>query len=152
LTLAKAPSPRPLIDYGPDYARGIIDKVLPVTQKETYRVLVPKVDADGNEISGVRLPDITVPTATATGWSVRSKEGGSAGELCYLDGSYLPFAKTKAEREASGDPRPSLAERYHDHADFVAKREQAALALVREGNMLQEDVARTVSKAEADTW
>src|SRR5262249_51147577 len=102
-TAAKAPNVRPRIDYGPDFAtKGIFSKALPVALTDRYRVLVPKVDPDGNETSGIRLPDIAVPTATATGWSVRSASAGGAGELCYLDGSYLPFAKTKAEREAKG--------------------------------------------------
>ena len=75
------------------------------------------------------LPDVAVPTATATGWSVRSAGAGGAGELCYLDGSYLPFAKTKAEREATGDGRLSLEERYHGPADYAAKVHDAAVAL-----------------------
>ena len=96
----KGPSPRPRFDYGPDFAKGIIGNVLPVALADQYGVLVPKVDRDGNETSGILLPDIAVPTATAMGWSVRSASAGGAGELCYLDGSYLPFAKIKAEREA----------------------------------------------------
>jgi hypothetical protein len=151
-TLAKAPSPRPRIDYGANYERGIIDNVLPVTGAQSYGVLVPKVDDDGNEEGGLRLPEIAVATGTATGWSVRSQAGGSAGELCYLDGAFIPFAKTKAERDASGDPRLSLAERYPDHAIYVAKRETAALDLTRAGYLPQEDVPRVVSRADADAW
>jgi hypothetical protein len=151
-TLAKAPSPRPRIDYGSSYERGIIDAVLPVTRAERYGVLVPKVDSDGNEQGGVRLPEIAVPAGTATGWSVRSKDAGGAGELCYLDGSFIPFAKTQAEREAAGDPRPSLAERYRDHADYVGQREKAAAALVQAGYLLQEDVPRVVGRAEDEAW
>jgi Alpha/beta hydrolase domain len=151
-TLAKAPSPRLHFDYGADYDRGIIDKVLPVAGVESYGVLVPKVDTDANEMSGIRLPDIAVPIATATGWSVRAKDSGGAGELCYLDGALVPFAKTKVEREASGDPRLSLAERYRDHADYVGKREQAARALVHDGYLLQEDVPRFVTRADGEAW
>src|SRR5258707_14496193 len=94
-TPAKGPNLRPRFDYGADFAKGIIGNVLPVATADRYRVLVPKVDQDGNETSGIRLPDIAVPTATAMGWSVRSASAGGAGELCYLDGSYLPSAKTK---------------------------------------------------------
>ena len=93
---AKGPNPRPRFDYGPDFGKGIISKILPVALKDSYRVLVPAVDADGNETSGIRLPDIAVPTATTTGWAVRSAEAGAADELCYLDGSSVPFARTKA--------------------------------------------------------
>jgi len=151
-TPAKAPNARPRFDYGPDFAKGIFGKALPVALADRYRVLVPKVDADGNETSGVRLPDIAVPTATAMGWSVRSASAGAAGELCYLDGSYLPFAKTKAEREAKGDMRPSLEERYRGPADYAAKVRQAAEELQKQGYMLQEDVERIAARASAMAW
>jgi Alpha/beta hydrolase domain len=151
-TLAKGPNPRVRIDYGPDFDRGIIGKALPVELEDSYRVLVPKVDADGNEVAGLRLPDITVPTGTATGWNVRAPTAGGAGELCYLQGSFVPFAKNKAEREASNDSRPSLAERYRDAADYAEKVRQAADALAREGYLLQEDVKRMVERASARTW
>jgi Alpha/beta hydrolase domain len=151
-TLAKGPSPRPLLDYGTAYDRGVVERVLPETRAESYGVLVPKMDRDGNEEAGIRLPEIAVPTGTATGWSVRSADAGGAGELCYLDGSFLPFATTRAEREASGDPRPSLAERYGEHARFVKMREETALALVREGYLLDADAERSVSRAENAPW
>ena len=98
------------------------------------------------------MPDIAVPTATAMGWSVRSANAGGAGELCYLDGSYLPFAKTKAEREATGDGRPSLEERYHDPADYAAKVHGAALALEKDGYLLPEDVERISARAATVAW
>jgi hypothetical protein len=149
---AKGPNQRPRFDYGPDFAKGIIGNVLPVATADRYRVLVPKVDQDGNETSGVLLPDISVPTATAMGWSVRSANAGGAGELCYLDGSYLPFAKTKAEREASGDGRLSLEERYRGPADYAAKVHDVALALARDGYLLPEDVDRISARAAAAAW
>jgi hypothetical protein len=147
LVSAKGPNPRTRIDYGPDYANGIVTKVLPEILPDRYGVLVPRVDADGNETGGIRLPEIVVPTATNMGWAVRAADAGGQGELCYLDGSALPFAKTKAEREARGDPRPSLEERYRDRADYVAKLQQAALALQRDGYLLQEDVQRLLDQA-----
>jgi hypothetical protein len=149
---AKGPNQRPRFDYGPDFAKGIIGNVLPVATAERYRVLVPKVDQDGNETSGIRLPDIAVPTATAMGWSVRSATAGGAGELCYLDGSYLPFDKTKAEREASGDGRLSLEERYGGPADYAAKVHDAAAALAKDGYLLPEDVERISARAAAAAW
>jgi hypothetical protein len=152
MTPAKAPSGRSLIDYGPDFGKGIIGKVPPVALAEAYQVLVPQVDADGNEQGGIRLPDIGVPTGTATGWSVRAPDAGSAGELCYLQGAFVPFAKTKAEREANGDPRLSLQERYRDNADYAERVRQAATTLEHEGYLLQEDVKRIVDKAAAITW
>jgi hypothetical protein len=150
--VAKGPNQRPRFDYGPDFAEGIIGNVLPVATADRYRVLVPKVDPDGNETSGVLLPDISVPTATAMGWSVRSASAGGAGELCYLDGSYLPFAKTKAEREATGDGRLSLEERYSGPADYAAKVHDAALALARDGYLLPEDVDRISERAATAAW
>jgi hypothetical protein len=151
-TPAHGPSPRPRIDFGPDFDKGIVGKTLPVALADGYRVLVPKVDADGNEVAGLRLPDITVPAGTAAGWNVRAPNAGAAGELCYLEGSRVPFAKTKAEREAKNDPRPSLEERYKDHADYVDRVRQAASALQRDGYVLAEDVPRIVERAAALTW
>jgi len=115
-------------------------------------VLVPQVDTDGNEIGGVRLPDIAVPTATATGWALRSKQAGGAGQLCYLDGSYIPFAKTKAERLQKHDTRPSLEERYRGTAEYVARVTSAAAALEKAGYLLGEDRERIVAKAQALSW
>jgi hypothetical protein len=151
-TPAKGPNPRPRFDYGPDFAKGIVGNVLPVVLADRYRVLVPKVDQDGNETSGILLPDVAVPTATTTGWSVRSASAGGAGELCYLDGSYLPFAKTKAEREATGDGRLSLEERYHGPADYAAKVHDAATALAAAGYLLDEDVERISVRAATVAW
>ena len=151
-TPAKGPNLRPRFDYGPDFAKGIIGNVLPVALPDRYRVLVPKVDRDGNETSGIVLPDVAVPTATSTGWSVRSASAGGAGELCYLDGSYLPFAKTKVEREAAGDGRLSLEERYHGSADYAAKVHDAAAVLAKDGYLLPEDVERISARATAVAW
>jgi hypothetical protein len=151
-TLSHGPNPKIRLDYGPDYAKGIVAKVLPVTLKESYKTLVPNVDADGNETSGIRLPDITVPTGTATGWNMRAKDAGGDGEMCYLDGAFVAFAKSKAERESKGDPRPSLAERYRDHADYAERVQKAAAALEHDGYLLREDVKRIVDKASASTW
>jgi hypothetical protein len=152
LAMAKGPNVKQRIDFGPDFYKGIIGKVLPVALPERYRVLVPAVDADGNEIGGIRLPDIAAPLGTATGWSVRSEAGGGTGELCYLDGAFLPFAKTKAEREATKDPRPSLEERYHGPADYAEKVRAAAIELERAGYLLPEDAKRIVARAAKVAW
>jgi hypothetical protein len=112
-----------------------------------YGTRVSAVDADGNETPGVRLPDIAVPLATYAGWNVYR---AAPGELCDRDGSYLPFAKTKAEREASGDPRPSLEERYGSRQAYVAKVKAAAEALVAERLLLPADAAAYVRAAESN--
>jgi hypothetical protein len=152
LTLAKGPNPRIRLDYGARFDKGIIDTVLPMVLPESYRLYVPKVDTDGNETSGIRLPDIAVPTGTATGWNVRAQSAGGGGDLCYLQGSFVPFTKTKAEREAAHDPRPSLAERYRDHADYTARVHAAASALALDGYLLDEDVTRLTNNTSAVTW
>jgi hypothetical protein len=110
-------------------------------------VRVASVDADGNEVAGLRLPDHAVPIATFTGWN-RYAEPFPSGELCDRDGSWKPFARTKAEREAAGDPRPSLEERYGNKAAFVAKRRAAADELMRRRLLLAEDALRYVAEAE----
>jgi hypothetical protein len=148
----KAPNGKPRFDYGPEFSKGVIDTVLPKTTAQAYTVLVPQADADGNEIGGVRLPDIAVPLATATGWALRAKDAGGAGELCYLDGSYIPFAKTKAERLAKRDARPSLEERYRGKADYVARVTQAATSLEKAGYILAEDRERIIARAQALSW
>ncbi|HEY1375022.1 MAG TPA: alpha/beta hydrolase domain-containing protein, partial [Candidatus Binatia bacterium] len=111
-----------------------------------HRIYVPKVDADGNEIAGVRSVDVQVPVATYSGWNLRAK-GYMEDELCYLVGSYIPFAKTKEERMKSGDPRLSLEERYKDSADYVEKLALAARSLIEERFLLPEDAARIISAA-----
>jgi hypothetical protein len=147
----RSPNPMAQFDYGKQIAEGIIDAVPPVQRDFRYKVLVPQVDADGNELAGLRMPEQAVPAYTTTGWSLRSAEGGGAGELCYLDGIALPFAKSAAEREAAKDPRPSLAERYQDKDAFVAKVRAAAQDLVKRGYYLEEDVEKTVERA-ARAW
>ena len=113
-----------------------------------YGARVPQIDADGNETSGIRLPEIAAPLATHTGWNLY-KAPFPEGELCDRDGSYFPFAATRAEREAKNDPRPSLEERYGSHAGYVRRLEEAAQRLVTERLLLQEDAERLVERAKS---
>ena len=123
------------------------DWVHPSTgSKPTYGMLVPQVDADGNELAGIRLPPIAAPLATYTGWNVY-KAPYPEGELCDREGSYLPFAKTPTERQACGDPRPSLTERYGSHEAYVKQVEAAVQTLVEARLLLPEDAARYVDEA-----
>jgi hypothetical protein len=114
--------------------------------KEAYRTLVCKVDADGNEVAGIRLPDIAVPLATYSGWN-EYKPPYPAGELADRDGSCLPFAADKATREAAGDPRPSIAERYASGADYVTRVQAVVDELVKDRLMLAEDAERYLERA-----
>ena len=122
------------------------DWVHPQPTDKTYRTLVCKVDADGNESAGVRLPDIAVPLATYSGWN-EYKPPYPAGELADRDGSCLPFAVDKAARQAAGDPRPSIAERYKSGADYVAKVQAAVSALQKDRLLLAEDAKSYVERA-----
>jgi hypothetical protein len=148
----RGPNPKPRIDYGRNFRSGIIDNVPPAMLPDAYAVLVPQVDKDGNEIGGVRMPDVEVPLATATGWALRAKNTGGAGELCYLDGSYIPFAKDAAERIATHDNRLSVDERYHDKDDYVGQIKRSAEKLEKSGYILSEDRQRIIERAEALSW
>jgi len=110
-----------------------------------YLILVPKVDEDGNDIAGVRVPDITVPRGTHTGWNLR-RRGYGEGELLLL-GSYFPFAATKKDRLDAGDPRPSLEERYPTREHYLRAIAQAGEALQEKRLLLDEDVDRIVKAA-----
>jgi len=120
--------------------------VQPPVEGADYPILVSRVDSDGNGVAGIRLPDVEVPIATYAGWNIRSS-GHAEGDLCDGYGSSIPFAKTKAERIASGDPRLSLEERYKSHDDYVEKVSDAANDLVRKRFLLEEDAERIVKKA-----
>lgn len=134
-------------DFGSRVSRnsGVIDKLFPDIVS-THRILVPQVDRTGNEIAGVRHPVVEVPVATLTGWNTRTPEFGGD-DLCDLQGSTIPLARTKAAARAAADPRPALDELYRDHDDYVRKVEQAARVLERQHLMLPEDVELTVSEA-----
>jgi hypothetical protein len=117
-----------------------------IDMSRPYRPLVPQVDADGNETTGILLPDIAVPLGTYAGWNLYRKPYPEA-ELCDRYGTYVPFASTRPEREARGDPRPSLEERYGNHAGYVRRVEQAVKKLVAERLLLAEDAELFIAKA-----
>ena len=120
-----------------------------IDPKKIYRSLVSKVDADGNEVAGIRLPDIAAPLATYTGWNFY-KAPFTEGELCDRDGSYLVFPATKAERDKTNDPRRSLEERYGSHASYVRAVETVAAGLVKARLLLADDARAFVEKAKGD--
>jgi hypothetical protein len=114
----------------------------------SYTSLVPRVDADGNETAGVRSPMLQVPLGTYVGWN-ETRSGFMAGKFCVTQGGFIPFAATKGERMAAGDPRPSLEERYGTKANYLARLKTAADQLVAQRYLLREDADRTL-KAAAD--
>jgi len=109
--------------------------------------LVPQVDGDGNELSGIALPDVAVPLATYTGWNFRHPAIGQPGEILPLAGSYIPLPVTRAAKEASRDPRPSLEERYGNRARYADIVEDRAEKLVEDGYMLKEDMETVMARA-----
>jgi len=123
-----------------DYAK------VPPQEGAIYPIFVPKVDRDGNEIAGIRLPDVSVPIATYTGWNIRTS-GTSAGSLCSVVGSTIPFEIQKAEQIRRGDPRASIEERYISHEAYVEKVKNAANSLFKKRLLLAEDVTLYVDIA-----
>jgi len=112
-----------------------------------YRSYIPKWDSDGNEIAGIRLPELTVPLATYTGWGLRS--GPQANDGCESSGQYIPFPQTKAQRIASGDPRPSVEERYKSFGEYRSAVVNAIDDMVKNRLMLCSDAGAYV-KARID--
>jgi hypothetical protein len=139
----------PLWNFGPLFSvvGGVITLQPPLFSKH-YRQFVPRDDKDGLNEAGVRPMEVRAPLGTSSGWNVRAP-GHRPGNLCGLTGSYLPFAQTKAERRATGDPRKSLEERYRDHDGFVDAVGKAGRELVKERFLLQQDADRYVRQAEA---
>lgn len=134
-------------DFGPDFKKGIVTNEPPKISGEPFATLVPQVDADGNETVGLRLPEQSVPLGTYTGWNLRSPDIGGSDIMYTQVGTFVPFAKTKADREKAGDPRLSLEERYGTKDVFLAKVEAAAKALVPGRVLLDRDVQRVKDRA-----
>ena len=127
-----------LLDFGPLFGSdgGVLTE-LPPLLGTSYEIFVPKPDADGLDIAGIRPMEIRVPLGTNVGWNLRAP--------------FIPFATTKAERLAKGDPRRSLQERYKNHQGYVEAVQRAAAELVQERFLLQEDADRFVSDAQASS-
>ena len=117
------------------------------TRRVPLPLLVPQVDADGNELAGIRVPEQAVPLATTTGWNFRAERVGNPRDIYALAGAYLPFAKTGADREKSDDVRRAIDERYRSKDDYLERVRQAAMKLVEERFLLAGDVENTVERA-----
>jgi hypothetical protein len=137
-------SVRELYDYGPEFDRGIISILPPAATGRAYPTLVPKVTEDGIDLSGIQLPDMAVPLGTYTGWNLLA---GTPQDECTAMGSFIPFATTRAQRLAVGDPRPSLEERYATHGRYMQAVEAAAQRLVAERLLLPEDASAYIEAA-----
>ena len=119
---------------------------MPPSKGAAYPVFVPKTDADGRDIAGIRLPTLEAPSATHTGWNLR-KAGFSEGELCDNNGSMMPFAATREERLRIGDPRPSMEERYPNAGDRAAAVAKATQQLIRDRLLLEEDAGLFIANS-----
>ncbi|MFA5909597.1 MAG: alpha/beta hydrolase domain-containing protein [Vicinamibacterales bacterium] len=134
------------LDFGPEWAKGIVTKEPPDIGKP-FIGRVPAVDEAGNDRAGIRLPEIAVPLATHTGWNYRRASIGAPDRLASEIGSYLPLPRTRADRERTGDSRRSIAERYASREDYLGRISLAAVALVEEGFLLAEDVPAAIQRA-----
>ena len=138
----------PLYDFGPDFERGLLTTEPPeVVDAGGYAVLVPAVDADGNDVAGVRVPMVEAPLGTCVGWNLRAR-GFGHGAMHQFTGSYIPFPDTDAEAAMTGDPRPSVLARYRNAIGYMDAVEAAARRLVDERLMLAEDIERVVARAQ----
>ena len=137
------------LDYGPETHLGRAT-TFPAVQGKEYPALVSDVDDDCNEVGGIRLPDVSVPVATHTGWNLRHPDIGNPhlpiGITGGLAGWTLPFRVTRADRETADDPRPSIEERYASKEDYLKQVREAAEVLVKEGYLLEEDMGPAVER------
>ena len=138
------------LDYGPESHLGRTTK-LPADEGDEFPALVADLDESFNERGGIRLPDLSVPVATYTGWNLRDESIGNPGLFIGITGGLagwtLPLPATQAERESSGDPRASIEERYASREDYLEQVTRTASNLVAEGYLLEEDVAEVVELA-----
>ena len=137
------------LDFGSNWRSGILS-VQPPKVGAAFPVLVPQVDADGNERDGVRLPEITVPLATYASWNLRDHSIGAPEQRVSFEASYIPFPKTVAERERMGDSRRCIVERYSGHDDYMDRFTKAADELVKQRWILPEDRASLIQRGEQE--
>ena len=134
-------------DYGPKFATEGVVTVEPPRIGTAFPILVPQVDADGNGLAGVKMPELAVPLATYTGWNLFNDRSGPTDVLSSMQGSYIPLPRTSAERKRNSDPRPALEERYRDKDQYVGLVSRAALELIDQGFLLSEDLAVVLRNA-----
>jgi len=136
-------------DYGPDFlATGIVTEE-PPKLGSAFPILVPLVDADGNEISGIRMPELAVPLATYTGWNLFNGRAGPRDVVSSMQGSFIPFPRTRAERERTNDPRLSVEERYQSRGQYLSLVSKAAHELVEKEYLIRADLPRMLEQAGA---
>jgi hypothetical protein len=135
------------LDYGSEFlTKGIITRE-PPSLKSPYPMLVPQADTDGNDLPGIRMPEIAVPLATYLGWNFLNERSGPTSELAALTGAFIPFPRTRAERERNNDPRISIEERYQSREQYLDRIGKAANELAAKGYLIKEDIPRIVQQA-----
>jgi hypothetical protein len=135
--------------YGLEFASKGIISIDPPEVNSAFAILVPQVDKDGNELAGIKMPEVSVPLATYTGWNLFNPESGPSSVLSSMQGSYIPLPRTRAERERSKDPRLSIEERYESRDRYLTLVSTAARELVQQGYLLEADVTTLVDRAAA---
>jgi hypothetical protein len=137
------------LDFGANWHAGILSKQ-PPTAGYDYPALVPQVDADGNDLGGIRLPEIVAPLATYTGWNLRSPAIGAPTERTAFLGSFVPFRRTAADTAAARDPRTAIDERYDSYNDYRASFQKALDKLVQDRYILPGDSAQLMTRSEQE--
>jgi hypothetical protein len=147
VNVATTPHKAYRVDYGAQFiSKGIVTREPPVVGS-AFAILVPQVDPDGNELAGIRVPELTVPLATYTGWNLFNERSGPTDVVSSMQGSFIPFPRARVDRDRASDPRRSIEERYQGIDDFLARITKAANGLVAQGYLLKEDVPRIVEQA-----
>jgi hypothetical protein len=134
--------------YGLDFATKGIISVDPPETNTAFPILVPQVDNDGNELGGVKMPEISVPLATYTGWNLFNADAGPTSILSSMQGSYIPLPRTRADRDRNKDPRMSIEERYQSRERYLALVTTAAQELVKQRYLLEDDIDNVVKRAD----
>jgi hypothetical protein len=151
VTVAQRPKLTWRLDYGPEFRdKGIIANEPPKVGK-AFATLLPQVDSDGNETAGLRMPYVEVPLATYAGWNLRSPKAGSPEEIYSMIGSHFPFARNRTERQKTGDPRPSIEERYTSKPAYLEKVRAASWALIKQRYLLDSDLI-DIERRAAREW
>jgi hypothetical protein len=134
-------------DYGPDFVTKGVASYEPPKLGSAFPVFIPQVDADGNDVPGIRMPELVVPLATYTGWNLFNERSGPANVMSTTTGSFIPFPRTRAEREKTNDPRLSVEERYRNRDQYLDLVSKSANDLVSKGYLIKEDVPRIIQQA-----
>jgi hypothetical protein len=145
--LPGAPHKAYRVNYGPAFATTGIVTMEPPQVGSEFPVMVPQVDADGNERGGLKMPEISAPLATYTGWNLFRPESGPEGVLSSMQGSYIPFPRTRSDRQRSGDLRSSIEERYGSRDEYVGRVAEAAITLIQDGYLLADDLSPILTQA-----